>query len=79
MTKRAIYVQNRMRQILRLNLVPRVSEYVSSVCFGAYQAKEKFLIVSKIFDMTYHRLQNIKGGIWKSDPDCSYCWKIVAI
>lgn len=37
---------------LRFNLVPRVSEYVSSVCFWIYQAKEKILIMSNlIFDM----------------------------
>lgn len=52
MTKREIYVQNIVRQILRFNLVPRVSEYISSVCFWIYQAKEKILVMSNlIFDM----------------------------
>lgn len=32
--KRAIYVQNIVGHIKRLNLLPRISEYVSSVCSG---------------------------------------------
>lgn len=41
MTKREIYVQNIIRQTVRFTLVPRVSEYISSVHFWTYQAKEK--------------------------------------
>jgi len=50
-TKREIYVQNIVRQIVRFTLVPRVSEYLSSVRFWTYQAKEKILIMSNIFDV----------------------------
>lgn len=50
-TQREIYVQNIVTQIVRFTLVPRISEYISSVRFWTNQAREKILIVSNIFDV----------------------------
>ena len=65
--------------IVKLNLVLRVSEYISSACFWTYQTKEKNLFVSNIFNKTYHILQNITEGIWKNYPGCPHGWKYLLL